>query len=255
MAGPRIPKYQAIHERLRTEILAGDLAPGSRLPPQSEMAERFGVTLMTLRQAVAALEADGLVRAERGRGTFVAERPVDIRLGNLSSFAEQMAADGVEIVTEVVSQERVAAADHPVAATALGLAADGPGVGAELWCLVRRRRSDGEVFALQRSFLDGSVELAPDAGDALYAAIEAATGATVVEARETMSAVGLDEEQAALAEAPVGHPALRSERTSLDQFGRAFLHDDALLIGGRCSIAADRRADRLSLAYGVSNPG
>ena len=93
MAGPRIPKYQAIHERLRTEILAGDLAPGSRLPPQSEMAERFGVTLMTLRQAVAALEADGLVRAERGRGTFVAERPVDIRLGNLSSFAEQMAAD------------------------------------------------------------------------------------------------------------------------------------------------------------------
>ncbi len=250
MAGPRIPKYQAIHERLRAEILAGDLAPGVKLPPQSELAERFGVTLMTLRQAVAQLEADGLVRAERGRGTFVAERPVDIRLGNLSSFAAQMAADGVEVVTEVVAIELIDAAEHPDAAERLGLELDG-----RVWRLVRTRRSDDEVFAVQRSFLDGSVALAADAGDALYAAIEAATGSVVVEARETMSAVALDDSLAELAGAPVGHPALRSERTSIDQFGRSFLHDDAYLIGGRCSIAADRRADRLSLAYGVPELG
>ncbi len=250
MAAPRIPKYQAIHERLRTEILAGELAPGSKLPPQSELAERFGVTLMTLRQAVGELEAEGLVRAERGRGTFVAERPVDIRLGNLSSFAAQMAADGVEVVTEVVVIEKVEAAAHPEVAGRLGVDPSG-----SLWCLVRTRRSDGEVFAVQRSYLDGAVDLADDAGDALYTAIESATGSAVVEARETMSAVALDEDLAALGDAPIGHPALRSERTSIDQFGRPFLHDDAYLLGGRCSIAADRRADRLSLAYGVSELG
>ncbi len=247
MPAPRIPKYQAIHERLRAEILAGALTPGSKLPPQSQLAERFGVTLMTLRQAVGELEAEGLVRAERGRGTFVAERPVDIRLGNLSSFAAQMAADGVEVTTEVVSVDRVVAGDHPEVSARLGVDPSG-----SLWRLVRTRRSEGEVFAVQRSYLDGAIDLADGAGDALYAAIESATGSAVVEARETMSAVALDDDLAALAEASVGHPALRSERTSIDQFGRPFLHDDAYLVGGRCSIAADRRADRLSLAYGVS---
>ncbi len=98
-----VPKYQAIYSVLRQQILDGDYAAGSKLPPQQELADSFGVTLMTLRQAIAALESDGLVWAARGKGTFVSDRPVDISLGNLSSFAEQMRAAGVPLETEVLT--------------------------------------------------------------------------------------------------------------------------------------------------------
>ena len=59
MSGPQVPKYQAIYSVLRERILGGEYAPGSKLPPQQGLAGEFGVTLMTLRQAVSALEADG----------------------------------------------------------------------------------------------------------------------------------------------------------------------------------------------------
>ena len=57
MPTPAVPKYQAIYLVLRQRILDGELAPGSRLASQQELANEFGVTVMTLRQAIAALEA------------------------------------------------------------------------------------------------------------------------------------------------------------------------------------------------------
>ncbi len=244
---PQVPKYQAIHAVLRQRILDGDYEAGSQLPAQQGLADSFGVTLMTLRQAMAALEAEGLVWAARGKGTFVADRPVDISLGNLSSFAQQMRAAGVEVVTEILESTVVVGGKHP-AGPAIGVSGD-------LLCVTRRRSVDGEVIALQRSYLDASIGVeAGGVGSSLYGAIEAAAGWTIERAEESITAVGLSAADARLVAADRGHPALSSVRVSFNQFDQPFLYDDALLVGGRSSIRADRTSERLSLQFGIDEP-
>lgn len=62
----------AVSDRLRNEILAGRLAPGSRLPSERELSLALGVNRLTLRAALARLEAMGLVTTRHGSGTEVA---------------------------------------------------------------------------------------------------------------------------------------------------------------------------------------
>ncbi len=246
MERPGIPKYQAIEAILRQRIRSGEYRPGSRLPAQEELATQFGVTLMTLRQAIAALEASGLVWAARGKGTFVADSPIDIRLDNLSSFAAQMRASGSELATQVLEVATGSPESWPMAARALEI--DQP-----LVCVTRLRLVDGTPLSLQRSHLDHSVTSAEHLeglGDtSLYDLIEEQTGWTVAEARETITAVGLNQADAEALGTEIGQAALLSTRTSINQFGQPYLYDDALLVGGRSEIVADRRSDRLSLRY------
>jgi DNA-binding FadR family transcriptional regulator len=69
--------YEHTVERLGTAIRIGILPPGTRLPPERELAEQLGISRSTLRQALATLTESGHLRALRGRsgGTFVAETP------------------------------------------------------------------------------------------------------------------------------------------------------------------------------------
>ena len=69
--------FEETVERLGTAIRLGLLPPGTRLPPERELAERFGISRSTLRQALTTLTQTGHLVAHRGRtgGTFVAEAP------------------------------------------------------------------------------------------------------------------------------------------------------------------------------------
>jgi len=58
--------------RIAAEIEAGRMEPGSQLPPEHLLMESFGVSRTTIREAVAALRAEGLIVTRQGRGTFVA---------------------------------------------------------------------------------------------------------------------------------------------------------------------------------------
>src|SRR5580658_3185283 len=65
-------RQQAVFDRLRQGILAGTLAPGSRLPPTRHLAEELSVARQTVVLAYERLAAEGYVRARIGSGTFVA---------------------------------------------------------------------------------------------------------------------------------------------------------------------------------------
>jgi GntR family transcriptional regulator len=67
-----VPLYYQLQQQLRQAILEGVLAPGASLPPEPDLAMSTGVSRFTVRQAVEHLVREGLVRRERGRGTFVA---------------------------------------------------------------------------------------------------------------------------------------------------------------------------------------
>lgn len=62
-----------ITERLEALILEGSLTPGQRLPPERELAERFGVSRPSLREAIQKLAARGLLVSRQGGGTYITE--------------------------------------------------------------------------------------------------------------------------------------------------------------------------------------
>ncbi len=66
--------YQGIVDDLREMIRTGRLAAGDQVPPLGKLAERYGVSVITTKRAVAELQAQGLVHSVRGKGTFVARQ-------------------------------------------------------------------------------------------------------------------------------------------------------------------------------------
>jgi GntR family transcriptional regulator len=75
MPDSHVPKYAQIADIFRQRISRGIWREGSRLPANEDLAAEFGVSRVTIRQAVDLLARDGLVKAEQGRGTFVTGKP------------------------------------------------------------------------------------------------------------------------------------------------------------------------------------
>ena len=82
----RVPRYHRIAESLRDRIHGGRLMPGTRLDNQRALAKSFGVTLMTLRQALELLERENLIARRHGLGTFVAAPSIDYDILQLRRF-------------------------------------------------------------------------------------------------------------------------------------------------------------------------
>src|SRR5919204_443467 len=128
----RGPAHAQIEGWLSASIARGRLAPGDRLPPERELAARFGVSRMTLRHALEALERRGLVARRVGRegGTFVAEPKLE--LAGTSALSDQLRGLGLAAGARVLStRERPAAADERE-------------LGARVHAIERVRLADGE---------------------------------------------------------------------------------------------------------------
>jgi GntR family transcriptional regulator len=70
-----IPLYRQLDAILRDQLGGGQLRPGDRLPTETELCLQFGVSRATVRQALEALEQDGLIERAAGRGTFLRSLP------------------------------------------------------------------------------------------------------------------------------------------------------------------------------------
>lgn len=89
--------WRQIADRIRQGIASGELAGGGRLPPELELSARFGVNRHTIRAAIAALAQEGVLRAERGRGTFVEHsRRLAYPIGSRTRFGQGLAAQTYE---------------------------------------------------------------------------------------------------------------------------------------------------------------
>jgi DNA-binding FadR family transcriptional regulator len=84
--------FEETVERLLQAIKLGVVAVGERLPPERELAPRLGISRVTLREAIRALQQEGYVESRRGRfgGTFVTYRPPPPRRGDLERVAAGM---------------------------------------------------------------------------------------------------------------------------------------------------------------------
>ena len=68
---PGQAKYELLKEHLVAEMVAGRLKPGQALPGERHLEETLGIARLTIRQAMASLESDGLIRRVQGKGNFV----------------------------------------------------------------------------------------------------------------------------------------------------------------------------------------
>ena len=80
---------EAIAQLLRREILAGRWSPGERLPAERDLAQQLGITRVTVRSALSALSAEGLVEARQGSGTRVRDYRLGGGPGLLPAMAEE----------------------------------------------------------------------------------------------------------------------------------------------------------------------
>jgi GntR family transcriptional regulator len=213
-----LPAYQQIEQWLTELMTAGALTPGDKLPKEADLASLLGVSRMTLRQALAALEVRGVVERIPGRsgGTFIVEPTIECDITGLAGFTEQLRRGQVRASARVVS-----AGAHPASARvsrALEIARD-----SEVYEVVRVRRANGQPLALERSYLPA--ELFPRLLDkrltgSLYARMARDYDLAPQSATEYLEPYVAGERVAAMLEVPVGSALLRIERTAASAAGQ-----------------------------------
>lgn len=97
-----VSRWRRVADDLRSRIAGGDI--GGALPSEMELAARYGVNRHTVRRALAFLSEEGIVKAERGKGTFVQRRPrrVLYPIGARTRFSENMARHSLEPAGRII---------------------------------------------------------------------------------------------------------------------------------------------------------
>ncbi|WP_165003625.1 MULTISPECIES: GntR family transcriptional regulator [unclassified Enterococcus] len=86
----QLPVYIQIHDQIKSEIEQGVWKIGDRLPSERELAVKFNVSRMTLRQAIQNLADEGILERKIGSGTYVARKKVQEKMSGATSFTEIM---------------------------------------------------------------------------------------------------------------------------------------------------------------------
>jgi GntR family transcriptional regulator len=102
-----LPRYRRIAAALEHEIEQGIYPPGSMLPSEADLAARFGVTRMTVRQALAGLAAQRLIERRHGHGTIVV--PIQLQRQPLRpiGLADELEARGLRPGSRILALEEM----------------------------------------------------------------------------------------------------------------------------------------------------
>jgi GntR family transcriptional regulator len=235
------PIYARIEADLRRAIAAGAWPVGNRIPSEAELRRRYGVSRMTVRQALERLAVAGLLVKRQGVGTFVARDKIERVASRLLGFQEDAVAHGLRPATRVLTAgfERVGEED----ALALGLDAQ-----AEVFRVRRLRSADDEPIGLNTiTVVPGFArELSGlDYAASFYAGVVRRLGVDVGEAAQTIEAVHGGEGCAELLQVAAHAPLLRVTRVT-------YLADGRLLGLTRSLYRGDRYY--LSLALRRTEP-
>lgn len=141
----RPPLYAQIYSDLNEQIKTGALEAGDRLPSEPELAKHFNTSRGTVRQALAQLVAEGLVRREVGKGTFVNDQYLRYPTYGLLGFNRQIVASG-----HTPSSRLIEIREMPnIGLTTLRSFQN---IG-ELLRIERTRLADNHVVSLERAYL------------------------------------------------------------------------------------------------------
>jgi GntR family transcriptional regulator len=224
------PQYRQIEQALRQRILT--LAPGERLPSDADLCAEFGVSRMTARNAMERLAADGLIRREPGRGSFVERTPTHRRANRLMTFTQEMRRAGRVPSSRMLS--RVIRPSTIAEAASLGIPARQPVVH-----LRRLRLADGEPVALESAVLIGACADAVMTADLSQGSLHETLGRAgfvLHRGTGTITAATATAEDARLLAIRVGDPLLVERRVIMDLHGRRIESTESRYVAERYGL-------------------
>lgn len=227
------PRYLALADELRSEILLGDFGNDRPFPTEAALCEKYGVSRFTIREALRTLSEEGLISRKRGSGTVL--HPAQARAGALhqplSNVGEilQYARDTsiqfewlpAELLPEDVAEQ-------------IGIAADGK------WHTfhgVRRKEGRNRPIAITTAWIH------PDLADALrdfdpsavtiFTQLQSKGGIEISQITQSIQAISASAQAAETLMMEEGEPVLRIIRCYYDQSARLFEISSSLHPGQR----------------------
>ena len=141
-----IPLYSQLVSIIKRNISANILTAGDLLPSEAELCKTFDVSRSTVRQAIGALESEGLVVRKQGRGTFVAEPKMRRRTETVYSFTSEISAMGMVPSSTILEFEIMTPSPDIVSMLELG------GSNTQIYRFTRIRNVNGHPLILETSF-------------------------------------------------------------------------------------------------------
>lgn len=205
------PLYAKIEAALAADMSDGILPPGSQLPPEDRLSERFGASRTTVRKAIENLVLRGQVEIRRGKGTFVTQPRIRQELTELTGFVEDMQALGRTPSARLLDQ-RVVPADADVARQ---LAVP---PGSLVMRIQRVRLADGVAMSFDETYLPreiGEKIITHDLdAEPIFALLEGKYNLPLIEAEYRLEAVGATTDVAQALAVDCGSAVFLIERTS-----------------------------------------
>jgi GntR family transcriptional regulator len=209
-----MPLYRSVKRALLRAIEGGELPPGGSLPSEAALGAALGVSIGTLRHAVAELVAEHILVRRQGRGTFVATHSAD---RFLFQFFHVERSDGLREVPQVellgFARQRL---DDDAAAAALGLPLGDPVCSIENRLVLQGRPVVHDQITLPALLFKGLTERRlRERPGTIYQLYQSEFAITVVRAVERARAVAADRATARVLGLAPGTPVMRVSRTAL----------------------------------------
>lgn len=229
-----VPKHVELREKLRSRFQR--MSPNSLIPSARDLAKTYKVSAMTVRQALVALQQDGLIHSVPGLGTYISDHKMSKRL-TFVSFSQEVTDRGMKPSSKVIMAIKTKVSDEELAEQ-LQLK-----IGDPVYKIERVRFADKIPMALEENYI--SAELMPglldqDLNASLYEIFKNTFEKAVVKAECVVSPVNLNKRQADLLETEIKSAALNFVVVAYDSRGRAL---------ERCSSI--KRGDRYDFKYSI----
>ena len=238
MTAPKksVPKHVELREKLRSRFQR--MAANSVIPSARELAKTYKVSAMTVRQALVALQQEGMIHSVPGLGTFVSDHRMSKKL-TFVSFSQEVMERGMKPSSAIVSAVKTTVKELDIAES-LGIS-----VGDPVYKLERVRFADKIPMALEESYI--STALIPglldqNLSDSLYDIFRNSYEKPVVRAECVVSPINLTKRQADLLDTEPKSAALSFVVIAYDARGRAL---------ERCNSV--KRGDRYDFKYSIQS--
>ncbi len=217
-----IPLYYQLEIDLRRRLSSKEFGPGDILPSEAEIGRQYDVSRITVRQALAALEREGLISRQPGRGTFVTDKVQRLWTPKLTGSLEDAIMLGLTDKYEVrlVKREEMPASEWE--ARIFDLPPQGM-----VHRIERIRLYEGKPLARMVNVLPVDIGSRLNTEDFLKRPVMAnleRLELRLSEADQSIGATLADSETAALLDIKTGDPLLQMERTVYEESGRAVNH-------------------------------
>ncbi len=221
---PREDLVGRVSGALRAQIKAGDFVAGVRLPSETDMAKRLGISRPTLREATRMLAQEGLLDIRHGVGTFVADRSRHLTnaLDSMLSLTASIRAAGGEPRVQALSVDRTDAS--PEIAAALSIPE-----GTEVARITRVRLIDDRPLALAYEYLPLQERsefevLRTFDGSSLYEFLSKSFKWSLLRSEMSITAVAASAHQSRLLEVKRGSPLLSMREIHFGEGDRRILY-------------------------------